>query len=237
MAGADRALDNGDIATACLIYTRLGNRRNGNPIAKTAKQRLTKIRQDAHKEVAKLDSTFENVATKISPSGHADSEMALANLTTVFHDYDRLLQTYRTLPGFRNPMVKHVGKQTRRAGVTTALKEAQALKLWKQAQEHERLGSLCCAYRVYETTKPLLPAPSAKRAQQRLQQLARDTKVVESVEKCLQMEKLHKQFDKAKWLGAREPKQARKLLHEVVAQTSTESPLHQAARKLLMKSL
>jgi hypothetical protein len=216
LAAAKAARDAGDIRRAIAFYRKLAFREPPTKQTKAAADALTELRVDGRKRLAEIGYDINNGKV-------AESFAALRRLD---RDYSLLPEVGREVRSFMNRM-------RRRDDIAAALNEPDAEKFWNLGQQHERTGAMCCAYLTYQEARKLAPAPSALKANERLNTLNADPEIVASAERCLKLQQCHHTYRQAERLIAVRPERAAELFREVLDKAPPDSEIHVAARQQL----
>jgi hypothetical protein len=230
---ADLAYKDGEISVAGRIYMSLVRRRS--PISGVATQRLKSLANEAQKRLKEIEAQLAKERTSFSPGELLSPTGPPAKwgevVATAFQQYDRLADDYCWYRPAERQIETHVGKERRRAECAVVLKEPEAKALWETGQEHEADDHLCCAYWVYEKAARLMPAPSARVAQERLAELKKDPKIIASAEACRQLQQCHDLYNRAERVIKGNPPRAKELFEKILAQAPEDSEVYRAAQK------
>jgi len=229
LEGAEAAMQEGDISTAGLIFTRLAARRPSTKTTETAKERLAQLRELAKQEVTAIDEHLAALGQSYAQSANDPQAVPnTAEIAEAFKDYARLVRQFRNVPGIN--LETHVRKQSVKPHFAVVINEPSARQLWELGQQQEEEGFACCAVRVYEKAAQLVPAPSARSAVERLGVLKKDPQVVASVSICRELEWCHRTYSKAERLLEFKPTEARQLFTEIVRRAPKTSEVYRFAR-------
>jgi hypothetical protein len=105
--------------------------------------------------------------------------------------------------------------------------------LWDDAQALEAQGQTCCAFLLYEEALHMLPAPSARAAHQRLEQLKSDPQNIAAAEACRTMQWCHQQYRLAERVARVAPARARDLFAQIVERSPADTTIHVEAQNQL----
>lgn len=152
-----------------------------------------------------------------------------AHMIAVFEQLDELIAQYGELPGAGDEIKRRVTRLRYRPEYAAVLNEPAAAMLWLLGQEHERDDELCCAYWVYQEAAELVPAASAHRARERLEELSEDACVLASAEACLELKRCHEMYERAEGLLKVNPSRARQIFGEIVERAPEDSEIYRAA--------
>ncbi len=235
LAVADQALQEGDIDLACIIYTRLAVSRPRTTVTEEAKQRIADLQRQARQELKEIDAML---------TGQTAGAPAIPGLIPVgsgkewedrvvkaFQQYDRLAQKYARLPVVGDEITKHLTRQRGRPTYAAVLNEAKARSLWELAQRYEQRDHQCCAYLVYEEAARLVPAPSARLAQERFAKMSEDPQIVASSESCRELQWCLETYLRAEQLAGQRPDRAKALFQQIAQRAPEDSEVYRAARK------
>lgn len=193
-------------------------------------------------QIAEIVKAFEEIVANYKPQWVMDRPEAAPSrgsqeILDAFKQLEQLAWDYDTVPTAKKELDSRWRQLRRDARFAAALNEPKAVALWERGREHERGGEGCCAYLAFQEAARLLPAPSAKQAQARLQQRQGDAQFLASVERCQRLRACHKTYQLAELFAAvpeRSP-EARRLFEKVVADSPQDSPIHTAAQTQLAK--
>jgi hypothetical protein len=216
LAAAKAALDEGDIRRAIVFYRSLAFRQPPTLQTKAAADALAELGVEGRKRLAEI--SYDINKGKIT-----ESFVALRRLD---RDYSSLPEVGREVRNFMNRM-------RRRNDVAAVLNEPDAEEFWNLGQQHERTGATCCAYLTYQEARKLSPAPSALKANERLNTLAADPEIVASAQRCLNLQQCHQTYRRAERLVAVRPERAAELFREVLDKAPADTEIHVAARQQL----
>ncbi len=229
LAAADKAVQEGDIPSAGLIYTRLAVRRPRTETTEAAQERLTQLRALGNQKVAVIDEKLALISQNMTVSANgSQTEPKHEDVIGMFKDYATIVRQFKNIPGLK--FETHVRKQSLKPEFATIVNEPVAKQLWMLGQQQEEEGSACCAFRVYEKAAQLVPAPSARSAAARLDELKKDPQVVASVTTCRELEWCHRNYSRAERLLEFKPMEARKLFKEISRRAPRDSEVYRLAR-------
>jgi hypothetical protein len=228
---ADAARAKGDNETACRIYLNLAGSRLANPATVTAKDRLTELDKEARQKWADVESRLGQWRS-LSPSEELETE-SLVQLAQCIADFDDLADQYGRVPTVGRDLKKAVAKQRNLPQARAAIFEPDAKSLWEQGQKLEAEGHVCCAYLLYEEAARKLPAPSARAAHRRLEQLKADPENVTAAESCRNMQWCHQQYRLAERLVKDAPERAKELFAQIVQRAPADSTIYAEAQHQL----
>ena len=251
LAAADKQYEEGDIATAALIYGRLAASRPRGQYSIQAQQRLRKIQDDARSELAQIDKTLQqpsqpsskNSAIRPAETAEIRNERIAAEkqaekqyVLDAFQQYAKLQQSYGRVPVVGKEIRKHIYRQKKRPEFAVVLNEVEAEHLWSLGQQHEQDGQLCCAYQVYQQAAELSPAPTARLAERRVELLSADEGILESVKTCNDLQWCHDKFGVAELFARVNPKKAKEVYSKIIVKAPKDSKVYVAALDRLGKS-
>jgi len=232
LEAGDRAYQQGDIRLASRIYVRLAGSHRPNPITLQARDRLTKLAQEAREKLGEIDAALIPTAAPLDGSAHAPNPGPIPTdkVLEAFQDYDEIVGKYASVPAAKREIAVHVARQRKKPQYAAVLNEAQAKRLLELAQGHEQRQELCCAYWVYQDAARLAPAPSALQARERFEALAADPETVRAAETCRELRWCHKAFQRAEMLAKVKPENARRVFGEIPSRAPEDSEIYRAAR-------
>jgi hypothetical protein len=225
---ADRARSEGDIRSACRVYLRLALSRTATPATVVARQRLLELKQEARQKVADVEGRLREL-TSASP-GEQNSNDTFERLSECMSDFDKLAKQYGRVPEVGRVINSSLSKQKKHPQVRAALGEPEASLLWDEAQQLEREGQVCCAFQLYEEALRLLPAPSARAAEQRLAHLKSDPQQVAAADACRNLQWCHERYRLASRVAKVQPKKAREMFQQIVQRAPVDSRIYQDAK-------
>jgi hypothetical protein len=228
---ADAARAKGDNQAACRIYLKLAGQRTENPANAAARTRLSELDKEARQKLAEVEQRLAEW-DRISPSEELEAD-SLAQLAQCVADFDVLADQYGRVPAAGRDIKTALTKQRNRPQVRAALSEPDAKQLWDDAQALEAQGQICCAFLLYEESLPMLPAPSARAAHQRLEQLKADPQNIVAAEACRNMQWCHQQYRLAERVAQVAPERARELFVQIVERSPADSTIHAEAQTQL----
>jgi hypothetical protein len=240
---ADRAYQGGDVMLASRIYVSLALAREKTPGSVQARQRLDRLAADAQQKLQKIDDELAAALSGMSPSeslglnmpqdGAASDDGWSDLVQAAFDRYDQLAEDYGGVPAMKRELKSHVARQRRRPEFARVLKEPEAGTLLELARKHEREDHACCAYWVYQEAARLVPAPSARLAQERYDQMQQDPRVVAAAESCRQLQECHRLYQRAEMLAEMRPERAKELFDQIIDVAPEDSEVGRAARQQL----
>jgi hypothetical protein len=240
---AEEAYDRGEIRVAVRLYIRMALVRPADDGTVAAKERLDKLAKEARTRQAEIDAGLTGANMQFSPhelfaegSDEKTQEIIAAWEKTVlqaFDKYDRLVDDYKDVPAVGKALKSNVKRQRQRPEIAFVLNEPRAKALFQVGRQHEADEHACCAYWVYRDASKLAPAPSARKAQARLDVMEKDPKTVAAAEACREMQRCHQLYTRAKRLVYVQPDKARDLFTEVVKIASSDSEVYRAAKEQL----
>jgi hypothetical protein len=228
---ADAARAKGDNQAACRIYLRLAGERTANAATVAARQRLSELDKEARQKLAEVEQRLGKW-DNMSPSDESETE-SLARLAQCVAEFDELADQYGRVPQVGREIKTARAKQMNRPQVRAAIGEPDARQLWDDAQILESEGHVCCAFLLYEEALPMLPAPSARSAHQRLEQLKGDPQNIAAAEACRTMQWCHQQYRLAERVARVAPERARELFVRIVERSPADSTIHAEAQHQL----
>jgi hypothetical protein len=243
LKAADEARDRGDLRTAVRLYMRLARSRPPDASTRTAQRRLTKLADEASKKLEEIDHALLKSADQPSPSdlfakrGDPQVDRRVAAWTDTVRAaselYDQLVDDYEGVPNVGSKLKAHVAHQRALPSVAVVLNEPEAKTLLETGKQHEADGHQCCAYWVYRQAARLAPAPSAREAQQRFDELEQVPNMKAMAEACREMQHCHQLYARAERVLSERPDRARELFVEVVRRAPAESDVSKAAQRHL----
>lgn len=237
---ADQAYKSGDLIVASRMYVSLAGSRQKTAASVEARKRLDRLAAEASQEIEKMDGELDATRETISPGellslGLPEGDQPAgrwAELVKVtFEGYEKLADDYGGVPAVGREIKSHMAQQRRRPEIAGVLDEPQAATLLELARKHEQEDHACCAYWVYKQAARLAPAPSAKLAQERFDQMQQDPQVVAAAEKCRQLQECHRIYNRAKMLAEARPGRAKELLAQIVDRAPPDSEVYRAAQE------
>jgi hypothetical protein len=240
---ADQFRQEGDIRSASMLYVRIASSKPPNPSSVAAKERLGDLAQEAKAKLVEIDNRLESLTgggSVTSAAGPADSRRsgnsALGtSVAEAFREYDELERQYANVYAAKSAIEKRVRDQRRKPEYAAALNEPKAKVLWESGQAREQEKQSCCAYWFYVEGAKLLPAPSAIRARDRLDEMKQDSGTVAAAETCRELQWCHRAYQRAEKLQYAKPDRARELFAEIIERSPDDSSIHSAARLELAK--
>jgi hypothetical protein len=123
--------------------------------------------------------------------------------------------------------------QRRRPEIAVVLNEPEAKTLYDAGRQHETDGHACCAYWAYRQSAQLAPAPSARKAQDRVDTLEKDPETMAAARTCRELQHCHQLYASAERLITDKPDRARELFAEILDHAPSDSEVHRAAKEQL----
>jgi hypothetical protein len=194
LAAAKAARDAGDIRRAVVFYRSLAFRQPPTGQTKAAADALTELSVEGRKRLAEISYDVNK-----------------GKVAEAFAALRRLDRDYSSLPELGRDIRHYMNRMRRRDDVAAVLNEPDAEEFWNLGQQHERAGAMCCAYLTYQEARKLTPAPSALKANERLDTLNADPEIVASAKRCLNLQECHHTFRRAERLIAVRPERAAEL--------------------------
>ncbi|HXT60591.1 MAG TPA: hypothetical protein VN699_18265 [Pirellulales bacterium] len=217
MTYADKARKEGKPRLAAMLYLRVALAKEKQYKA-AAKKALTSMAADGRAEMKK-----------------ADDLLSKGQVAEAFQKLDYLAWAYENVPRFNEEIVSHVAKLHRDPQYKAELNESDAGQLLAEAKKHEDKQEVCCAFLIYEEAAKLVPAKSAKVAEERLAQLKADPKAVAEAEECRAIRECCRIFHTAELLEKSAPDRAAELFRKIVSQSPDDSEVYKCAREELAK--
>lgn len=243
LKAADEAYESGDVMLASRIYVSIALSRQTTSASAQARQRLDQLAADARQKLEAIDVGLSAALAGMSPSESlglnmphdgAATEGGWSDLVTeAFDRYEQLAEDYGGVPTVKRELKSRIAKQRRRPEFARVLQEPEASTLLELARQHERDDHGCCAYWVYKEAARLLPAPSARLAQERFEAMQQDPQVVAAAEKCRQLQACHRLYRRAEMLAELRPVRAKELFGEIVRLAPADSEVGRAAQERL----
>ena len=221
LAAAQAAREAGDIRRATVFYRSLAFKKPPTEQSTSAKDALDELQQEGRKLLGEVNYDM------------AKGDMAKGDMAEAFARLRRLARDYGTVPEVGREIRSTMNRARRRDDVAAVLNEPNAKQFFSEGQKHEQSGSMCCAYLTYEEAIKLAPAPSALAAKARFDQLSQDAKLVESAERCRNLQQCHRTYRRAERLVKVRPRRAAELLEEVLERAPHDAEIHLAARQQL----
>jgi hypothetical protein len=218
---------------ASRLYLKVAKNRYPNQFTLTARARLGELEEEGRSKLTDMETRFARL-DNVSP-GEQSIDESLAETTRLFAEFKGLEEQYGRVPKAGRAITSSLNKQRRRPRVKAALCEPEAARLWQQGQELEAEGQVCCAFLIYEKALRELPAPSARLAEERLNELCQDPNNIESAEACRNLQWCHQKYRLAKLMARQQPQKARGLFAQIVDRAPAESEVHQAAKTELTR--
>ena len=236
LAAADRLYGEGNIRVASMIYARVALARPRTPVTDEARKRMDKLAEEARRQLQAIDTKLPPGSSSPGRSpGEVDGPAALSEeeVLAAFQEYDELAERYERVPSAKREIKSRIVEQRRRPELAAVLKEPEARALWQLGQQHERDDQACCAFWVYGKAARLLPAPSAKVAQQRLTEMKRDSRCVAAAEACRELQHCHALYDAAQKVASYRPDRAKALYAQVMQRAPKDSEVYRGASQQL----
>jgi hypothetical protein len=260
-AVAQEAEAAGDLPVAARLYRRLVGRRPVSNLNKQANERLEVIERDA---LTKLDAIVadlkggEQQSVK-APGGddqdrdrpsRAISRAAVDSsppaalkqrqtdpraVTAAFQAMDELAKEYAGVVNVDKVLTQRINRLRQQEYYAAILNEPGAAELHKFGRLYENKGELCCAYLVYEEAAALAPAPSAKLAKRRFEEMKKDEGVVEAARACRQLQSCHAYYERAEAMLPSAKETAIKYFIQICQIAPADTEVHQAARAQLAR--
>ena len=234
LQAADKAYQEGDIRVAARIYVSLAQSRSGDTASLQARQHLDQLAAEATEKRKQIEADFAKEQAGLSPGELSPSQFSYRwseSVLALLQKYDELTEKYDAVPAAKRELGKQIAKQRNRPEYAAVLKEPEAKALWDLGQQHEQQDSACCAYWVYKHAAQLTPAPSARRAHDRLAKMEQDPKTIEAAKACRDLQECHKIYNSAVRIVDTNPDRARQLLLQVVDRAPKDSTLYVAAQQ------
>lgn len=238
LAAANRAVAEGDIPVACLIYNRLALSRPRSSVTEEAKRRLMQLQEQARRELSSIEATFTDGESDSPRPSALTPVVSTDQIQAAFAQYDQLARKYRHLGavgGDKGEIALQIIK--RRRQYAPQLNEAEAKTLWELGQKYEEQDHLCCAFLVYEEATKLTPAPSARLAKNRFAEMRKDSQIVDSAETCRDVQWCLEKYLRAEqhlFEGKRELAQAE--FRQIVERGPEGSEVYREAREQLAEA-
>jgi tetratricopeptide (TPR) repeat protein len=217
-AGAIKARKEGNVSLAATLYMRLALAKPKNRHSDEAKKTLASMADEGRAEMKKADALLES----------GDVEVALKQL-------DKLANDYETVPNFNHEIAEHVQKLHKTPKYKAVLNEPQAADLIADARKYEADDEAGFAYLAYEEAAKLVPAPSAKEAEQRLNKMKKDPKLVAEAETCAKVQECLRMFHTAELLKKSSPGKAEEMFKKILANSPASAEVHRCASEELTK--
>ncbi|HUY33765.1 MAG TPA: hypothetical protein VMV69_13525 [Pirellulales bacterium] len=217
-AGAIKAQKEGKTWLAATLYMRVVLARPKNRHSAQAKQALAAMANEGRSQMKKADELLKK----------GEIEAALKQL-------DALASGYENVPRFNHEIAEHVQKLHRDPKYKAVLNEPRAAALVDEAQKNEANGESCCAFIAYEEAAQLLPAPSAKQAEERWSAMKQDPKIVADAETCRKLREYLHMFHVAELMEKSSPGKAEEMFRKILALSPNSSEVHRCASEELAK--
>lgn len=223
---ADRG---GDLRTAAMIYRRLSLRRPVSQITKSSQTRLSEIQDEAFDKLQAIEKRLNDLKRVEKPfrPGPLDEPKVIK----AFEDLDALSIEYAGIATIESRIEDRRKSLRSHAQFAEILQEPAAAELWELARKYEQQDQVCCAFQVYEQAATLVPAPSAKLARTRLNELKADKVAVAAAERCSTLQLCHQKFNDAQRLKGSNPDKAREHLARILELAPADTSIHRAARE------
>ena len=233
LKAADEARADDDIALASRVYLRVATDRSGDASVQAARQRLAELKAEAQEKHS--DTLYRVTSLLDAASGDPLTDANARSLIENMLEFNELAERYGDVPEVGRQIKSTLSTHMKKPDVRAVLCEPDANQLWKDGQELEAQGHICCALLVYEEAVAELPAPSAVLAQERLEQLKSDSRNIEDAEVCRALKWCHQKYPIAEMLAKAEPDRARELYQQIAERSPTDSTIHEEAKKQLAK--
>ncbi len=233
LKAADEARADNDIALASRVYLRVATDRSRDASVQAARRRLAELKteaQEKHSAILYRVTALLNAASD-APLADADARSLIENML----EFNELAERYGDVPEVGRKIKSTLSTHLKKPDVRFVLCEPDANQLWKDGQELEAQGHICCALLIYEEAEAELPAPSAVLAQERLEQLKSDPRNVEDAKVCRDLKWCHQKYPTAERLAKAEPDRARELYQQIAQRSPADSTIHEEAKKQLAK--
>ncbi len=217
-AGAVKAQKEGKVALAATLYLRVAVARPKNRHSGQAKQALGTMANEGRAQMKKAEQLLES-----------------GDVVTAFKQLDQLAKDYEHVPRFNHEVAERVQKLHNDPKYKAVINEPRAAALVDEAQRCEAADEICCAFIAYEEAAKLLPAPSAKRAEERWTAMKQDPKIVAEAEICLQVRECIHMFHTAELLAKSSPGLAADMFRKILARSPADSEVHRCANEELAK--
>jgi hypothetical protein len=232
-AAANEAEQQGDTPVAARIYHRLSLLRPKSQITAQARSCFSSIQADALARLDELDSRLERRVEEGDAPKALKPRVAKADIVDVFDELDALSLEYAGAPAIREAIDERISRLRSTPKYAAVLQEPGAGELLRLAQDLEAKRHLCCAFIVYEQAAELSPAPSGKKARERIDELKTDKELIAATNECRALQWCHANFDRAKAIKEVAPHTARDYFRRIVELSPSETPIHLAAREQL----
>ena len=213
-AGAIKAQKEGKVALAATLYLRVAVAHPKNRHSGQAKQALAAMANEGRAQLEKAEKLLES-----------------GDVATAFKQLDHLAREYEHVPRFNHEVAERVQKLHADPKYKAEINEPRAAALVDEAQRCEAADEICCAFIAYEEAAKLLPAPSAKRAEERWTAMKRDPKIVAEAETCLNVRECLRMFHTAELLAKSSPGLAAEMFRKILARSPADSEVHRCATR------
>lgn len=236
LEAADKALQEGETRVAARIYVSLVQSRESGAASQQARQRLDRLADEAVQARKRIEAEFAKQQAAISPGEASPAQFSdrwAESVRDLFHKYEELAEKYDAVPTARRELSRQIARQRNRPEYAAVIKEPEAKALWELGQHYEQQDTPCCAYWIYHDAARLAPAPSARRARERIAQMEQDPDTMAAAKACRQLQECHKIYESAMRIAGSHPQRARQLLQQIVDRAPTDSQLYAAAQQQL----
>ncbi len=218
MVYAEKARKEGKPRLAATLYLRVALAKPKSPYNAAAKKALISMADDGRAAMKK-----------------ADQLLSEGQVAEAFQKLDYLDWAYENVPKFNEEISSHVQKLRKDPNNLAILNESDAQSLLSTAKKHESENEMCCAFLAYEEAAKLVPAKSAKAAEERLQALKADPQVVKEAEECRVIQECLRIFHTAELLEKSAPEKAASLFKKILNASPDDSEVYKCAREELAK--
>jgi hypothetical protein len=218
MQYADQARKQGKPRLAATLYLRVALARPKDKNNAAAKNALKAMAKEGQAEMQKADELLDQ-----------------NKIVEAFEKLDYLAWAYEDVPEFNREIEDHVAKLHHESRYQAVLNEKPAADLLAEAQKHEQEDERCCAYWTYQEAAKLAPAPSAIKAAERFESMAKDPEIVVEAEECRTLRECHQTFHTAELLEKSLPEKAELLFNEILTKSPRDSEVHRCAKEELAK--
>jgi tetratricopeptide (TPR) repeat protein len=217
-AGAIKAQKEGKISLAATLYMRLALARPKNRHSAEAKQALAAMANEGRAQMKQADELLQK-----------------GEIEEAFKQLDSLVVSYDNVPRFNHEVAGHVQKLHSDPKYKAVLNEPRAAALVDEGQRSEAAGETCCAFMAYEQAVKLLPAASAKLAEERYNAMKQDPQIVAEAESCRKVRECLRMFHTAELLEKTSPYKAEELFKKILARSPASSEVHRCAGEELAR--
>jgi tetratricopeptide (TPR) repeat protein len=217
-AGAIKAQKEGHTSLAATLYMRVALARPKSRHAGEAKQALAAMANDGRTQMKQAEELLEK-----------------GEVERAFKQLDSLATEYENVPKFNHEIAEHVHKLHSEPKYQAVLNEPRAAELVDEAQRSEAAGETCCAFMAYEEAAKLLPAPSAKRAEERWNSMKQDPKLVADADTCRRLRECLRMYHTAELLEKSSPGKAVEMFKKILSNSPSSSEVHRCASEELAK--